>query len=139
MERAGPINRREFFSKGIGKVLWALGAAFVAYPALSFMSFRKVMKKTVVFSPDEQLSSVNLKEGVFLVKREKEAYALSARCTHLGCIINYDPVSQRFRCPCHGSVFDLSGQRVDGPAKRALEKVPMSKKENGDVLATLTL
>ncbi|MCD6298844.1 MAG: Rieske 2Fe-2S domain-containing protein, partial [Deltaproteobacteria bacterium] len=66
-------------------------------------------------------------------------YALSARCTHLGCSLNYDPVSQKFRCPCHGSVFDVSGKWLSGPAKKDLYSVPMTKKTSGDIVVTITL
>lgn len=47
--------------------------------------------------------------------------ALSAICTHQGCLITgYDSGSKRFVCPCHGSMFGLNGQVVNGPAQRAL-------------------
>ena len=45
-----------------------------------------------------------------------EPFALQAECTHLGCLVGpWNPLSQRFVCPCHGS--ELSGnQPVNLPA-----------------------
>jgi Rieske Fe-S protein len=45
--------------------------------------------------------------------------AFSATCTHQGCVVN-SFVSNQIRCPCHGSVYDVNGQVVAGPAPRAL-------------------
>ena len=46
--------------------------------------------------------------------------ALSLICTHQGCGINYDQSNQVFVCPCHGSVFNLMGQVLQGPATKPL-------------------
>ena len=116
-----------------------MGGVILGYPALSFVTFRKQRRRTVVFHPDEQSLSVTFKQGVYLVKTGTGHQALSARCTHLGCTLNYDPVSQRFRCPCHGSVFDLTGKWLSGPAKKDLFHVPMSVKENKDLVVNLSL
>lgn len=49
-------------------------------------------------------------------------HAVSAVCTHQGCQVAFNPVECSWDCPCHGSRFDIDGQVLDGPAKRALEK-----------------
>ncbi|MBU0735071.1 MAG: ubiquinol-cytochrome c reductase iron-sulfur subunit [Proteobacteria bacterium] len=127
------MKRRGFIKKGLMWASYVLGSAVFAYPALSFMSFRKITKRKVVFRPDEQQSTVNLKEGIYLTKEGDDFCALSARCTHLGCTLNYDIVSRRFNCPCHGSIFDLSGKWLSGPAKKNLDRILLTKKANGDV------
>ncbi len=48
--------------------------------------------------------------------------ALSSRCMHLGCPVRYVPPAQRFICPCHGGVYDFSGQVVGGPPVRPLDR-----------------
>ncbi len=48
-------------------------------------------------------------------------HAVSARCTHLGCLVAFNRAEQAWECPCHGSRFDPDGQVVQGPAVRPLE------------------
>ncbi|WP_425837075.1 FAD-dependent oxidoreductase [Streptomyces fractus] len=49
-------------------------------------------------------------------------HALSARCTHLGCLVAFNAAERAWECPCHGSRFDTDGQVIQGPATRALEQ-----------------
>jgi glycine/D-amino acid oxidase-like deaminating enzyme/nitrite reductase/ring-hydroxylating ferredoxin subunit len=49
-----------------------------------------------------------------------ELLALSARCTHLGCIVRWTPGDRAWECPCHGSRFTADGTLVQGPATRDL-------------------
>lgn len=48
-------------------------------------------------------------------------HALSARCTHLGCIVNFNDAEKAWECPCHGSRFGIDGTVLQGPANRPLE------------------
>lgn len=47
--------------------------------------------------------------------------ALSLRCTHLGCSINWEEGSKTFVCPCHSSSFKIDGDVLSPPAPRALD------------------
>ena len=49
-----------------------------------------------------------------------ELHTMSARCTHLGCIVGWNPAERTFDCPCHGSRFAGNGAVVNGPASRPL-------------------
>jgi cytochrome b6-f complex iron-sulfur subunit len=43
-------------------------------------------------------------------------------CTHLGCLYNWDNSTVRYRCPCHGSQFQLDGTYIAGPPPRSLDR-----------------
>ncbi len=52
-----------------------------------------------------------------------ELHLMSARCTHLGCVVGWDPTEKSFECPCHGSRFGPTGEPVSGPATKPLRPV----------------
>src|SRR3989338_3249918 len=54
-------------------------------------------------------------------------------CTHLGCGFRWDGDEKKFKCPCHGSMFDTEGKVVGGPAPRPLDRLPV-KIENGRLM-----
>ena len=58
--------------------------------------------------------------------------ALSLRCTHLGCSINWEEDKNRFICPCHSSAFYINGEVQNPPAPSALDYFPVLI-ENGIV------
>jgi Rieske Fe-S protein len=57
--------------------------------------------------------------------------ALSTRCMHLGCPVRYVEAAERFICPCHGGVYDFTGQRTGGPPVRPLDRF-YTQIRNGD-------
>jgi glycine/D-amino acid oxidase-like deaminating enzyme/nitrite reductase/ring-hydroxylating ferredoxin subunit len=50
-----------------------------------------------------------------------ELHAVSARCTHLGCIVRWNGAEQSWDCPCHGSRFAPDGAVLQAPAVKPLE------------------
>ena len=68
---------------------------------------------------------------VWVVKHsETEVTVFSPICVHLGCHYNWNPQTQHFECPCHGSVYALDGKVIGGPAPRPLDTLP-AKIEGG--------
>ncbi|MFG2645977.1 FAD-dependent oxidoreductase [Streptomyces sp. NPDC048370] len=51
-----------------------------------------------------------------------ELHAVSAVCTHLGCIVAFNNAERTWECPCHGSRFGIDGEVVQGPALHPLER-----------------
>jgi cytochrome b6-f complex iron-sulfur subunit len=68
---------------------------------------------TVSFFRGGRFYLVRLMDGGFL--------ALSLRCTHLGCSINWEDDKNRFICPCHSSSFHINGEVQNPPAPSALD------------------
>ena len=57
---------------------------------------------------------VRMPDGGFL--------ALYRKCTHLGCVVPWNPAEGRFVCPCHASAFEIHGQVINPPAPRPLDR-----------------
>jgi Rieske Fe-S protein len=53
-------------------------------------------------------------------------HAVSARCTHLGCIVAWNDAERSWDCPCHASRFAPDGSVLQGPAVQPLAKRPVS-------------
>jgi glycine/D-amino acid oxidase-like deaminating enzyme/nitrite reductase/ring-hydroxylating ferredoxin subunit len=49
-------------------------------------------------------------------------HAVSARCTHLGCLVRFNGAERSWDCPCHGSRFDVDGGVLEGPAVAPLAR-----------------
>jgi cytochrome b6-f complex iron-sulfur subunit len=79
---------------------------------------------TVTAFPQGKFYLSRLNDGGFL--------ALSRECTHLGCTVPWDSERMQFVCPCHASMFDITGEVLSPPAPRALDFYPV-RIENGIV------
>ena len=69
---------------------------------------------------------MNLGQGKIAVWKDKHGcpHAVSASCTHKGCIVTWNNAERTWDCPCHGSIFSADGSVVHGPA---VEPLPSRK------------
>ena len=132
-------NRRDFLlTLGTGAGIAALGAQATAslrslVPNVSYdapttvkLGLPNEFPDGLKFLPDERL---------FVFREGNTFHAISAVCTHLGCTVRAEALSQpvtrtvegsplrlthRFLCPCHGSAYSGDGGNVSGPAPRPL-------------------
>jgi cytochrome b6-f complex iron-sulfur subunit len=125
-EEKSSISRRYFLELvGIGSVvITAVGSAILSVeylspnvlhePPLKFKAgpVEDFPSDSVTLIVDQKAYIVRAKEGYF--------YAMSAVCTHLGCITGWKADEGIIACPCHGSRYDKEGNVIGGPAPRPL-------------------
>lgn len=67
---------------------------------------------------------------------DSDVVAFSQKCTHLGCVVYYEPDEQRWHCPCHEGNFDAAtGAVVSGPPTRPLGRVDVEVRDDGMIWA----
>ena len=68
-----------------------------------------------------------VREGrLWIVNANGHLRALSQKCPHLGCRVPFCDSSGRFECACHGSIYDLGGERIAGPTPRGMDQFAVS-------------
>ncbi len=97
------------------------------------VSSRPPMSVQVGFPDDYGLGEVVYHRGkkLFVVRDEKGFLSVSARCTHLGCMVVWNRDYHMFLCPCHGGKFDIEGRNVEGPPPRPLDAFSLRLDDNG--------
>ncbi|MCP5050185.1 MAG: ubiquinol-cytochrome c reductase iron-sulfur subunit [bacterium] len=133
------MKRRKFFSM-LTKISISAVAFFEGLIHLGSLSPRVLYepdKRFKTLSPDQFPEGVSFlaEQKVFVVKDRNKVKAISAVCTHLGCIVKKadhlaprklksggKTVSERweYRCNCHGSKFHADGFNYTGPAPSPL-------------------
>ena len=127
----GERTRRGFLDLALG-FLGAISAFGVVYPVGMYLWPReekkeagatRAMKFPVGDVPIGEAKFVRFlnKPAVIVRPNEQEIYALSAVCTHLGCVVKWNETDKVFLCPCHGGKFDLKGNVLGGPPPKALQ------------------
>lgn len=78
--------------------------------------------------------TLDLRSSIFVVHGKEGFYALSAVCTHLGCLSVWKQDAGVIACPCHGSSFQRDGSVIAGPAPRPLPWLKMWLGEDGSLM-----
>lgn len=122
------VSRRQL----LRTAMWGSLGAFAAQGGVGTLAFlwpRKVSGfggKIVAGNVDDfKVGTVTkFAEGKFYLVRLPEGFmALYWKCPHLGCTVPWAPPEDptHFHCPCHGSTYDPTGQKVAGPAPRSMD------------------
>lgn len=133
---AGRPSRRGFLNGAIGAAVTVF-AASALYPLARFLwpSPGRPGSEGRLGIPAEDLLPgqsrvVSLRgEPVLVIREGDRVVALSASCTHLGCLVRYRGGGV-IECPCHAASFDLSGNVTGGPASRPLPSFPVRTEGN---------
>lgn len=133
------VTRRDFLNE---VTLGALGIAGLGSVAVTYQFF----SPNVLFEPPSTfragnpdlypVNSVTFLQNqlVYIVRLSEGFYAVSAVCTHLGCITEWKPDIEEIACPCHGSKFKRDGTKIEGPAPRPLPHFAISLTPDGELL-----
>ncbi len=140
------LNRRAWLGLAWGAFTAASAAALAATGRFMFpnvlneppQQFKIGFPNEYVIGVDERWKE---KFGVWIVRTTEDVsagasgfYALLVTCTHLGCTPNYLSAEGKFKCPCHGSGFRLTGMNFEGPAPRPLERARIVLADDGQIL-----
>ena len=137
----GLWSRRDVF----GRFGWSI---FAAFSGVSLLAALRSAFPRVLFAPpssfkaglptDYAIGEVSEKykkeQRVWIIRTEEGVYALFAKCTHLGCTPRWLTAENKFKCPCHGSGFYKTGINFEGPAPRPLERLRLTKAEDGQMV-----
>jgi cytochrome b6-f complex iron-sulfur subunit len=149
-ESGKEFDRRAFFVKlGLGSL--SIAAAGTAAFSYQFLSPNVLFEPSPIINAgkpgDYALDSVTLdvNSGIYLVHAQEGFLALSAVCTHLGCLTAWKPELGEhgegiIACPCHGSKFyvrtpgKIPGEKIEGPAPKPLPWLEVSLSDDGDLM-----
>lgn len=132
MDTMSNVNKKPISRRRLMAYAW-MGAAAIVMGELIFGTFaflwprRKGTKVETVFIAgkvtDFKVGEIIpfRKERTFLLRTEGGFLAISAICTHLHCIVNWNEMLKKFECPCHGAKFNLNGEVLEGPPPRPLD------------------
>ena len=107
-------------------------AAFAVATGGAVITTVRFLRPTVLFEPPTKVavgppSSVGVgtllvlpEQKLYVVRSTQGFFAMSAVCTHLGCMTRHDAAKKVIVCPCHGSRFDEAGTVTGGPAPAPL-------------------
>lgn len=134
------VTRRKF----VVNVGWGI---FGAYVAGALAATARFMFPNVLYEPETHfkvgkpsdytantVSEKWLKDfRTWVVRDDHGIYAIWARCTHLGCTPRWFSNEHRFRCPCHGSNYNIKGEVIAGPAPRPMFRCKIWLDEKGEI------
>ena len=134
----GGIGRREFFANCALAACGALGLGTLAarfggflYPVVAPEQVLEVDAGSMEELPESGGKVLHLPTGaIALIRAGDDVKAFSAICTHLGCVIQWQPSEKTaFFCPCHRGAYDREGRVVSGPPPNPLTRLPVAVRD----------
>lgn len=126
-------DRRKFLGICLGGVTVsaALAAGYPLFRYLLPLRGENGTRKVVIQEQEVPAGAAKFFEyagstAVLVRTQAGELLALSAVCTHLGCIVQWEKEKQGFLCPCHAGHYSAEGAVVSGPPPRPLSKIPFA-------------
>ncbi len=135
----GTLDRRDFLN-AIATAALAVAGVGAAVVTVEYLSPNVLFEPPTSFRigvPENYaMDSVTYfpEQQVYIVRVPAGFSALSAICTHLGCITQWNPSLDLIACPCHGSRFAKDGAVEHGPAPRPLEHFAMRIMPDGTLM-----
>jgi len=133
------IGRRSFLN-GIAGAALSIAAAGSVAVSVEYLSPNVLFEPPTSFRighpEDYPVDSVTLipEQQVYVVRIPAGFSALSAVCTHLGCITQWSSDTESIACPCHGSRFRKDGTVERGPAPHPLDHFAVRLMPDGNLL-----
>lgn len=133
------FDRRTFFTKiGLGSLgIAAVGTVAFSYEFLSPNVLYEPSAIVNVGKPESfAMNSVTMDviSGIYLIRAEEGYFALNAVCTHLGCLTAWNQDLGIIACPCHGSKFARTGEKIEGPAPKPLPWLKTWVSDEGNLM-----
>jgi len=138
-----PMPRREFFARlGLAWLTFAAAMGGGLAALFAFMVPRVDFTKIEVFKvgapsnfpPNTVDDSFKAAHRIWVVNDGQKIFSIWAVCTHLGCTPNWMDSEHKFKCPCHGSGYRISGINFEGPTPRPLERARIVLADDGQIL-----
>ena len=128
MRRPTSKSRRTLVTR---RIFLGIGIVSLLYPLYRFIGFRLPRKPQRIEVAKQILpGQFRLFPNFILCARKERVWAVSRKCTHLGCTLHYVEKDDLLECPCHQSRFSSDGRLLNGPAKAPLKTYPVEKRQD---------
>jgi Rieske Fe-S protein len=117
-----PFARRIFLTGAWAWLRWVAGGLLL-YPLFRFLGYHAPKQPRIVkVNKIVPVGGFVLEHDFVLFVEQIGVWAVSRKCTHLGCRLNFQEKEGLLLCPCHHSRFNKEGIRISGPAQKNLPR-----------------
>lgn len=106
---------------GTGYNKWGMTGSMLSAMILCDFVQGRENEYASLFSPSRNIFTPQLAVNVWEAVKGILKPVKGKRCSHMGCVLNWNAEEQTWECPCHGSRFDKDGALLDNPAVKGIE------------------